>query len=96
MSKSQDRVSLGGLLNALIAAGVMAGSASTLGVAVLAYRADASDEKVASIDNRQRAIEKIQAVLMREVEWTSSKLDALLAAKGVAVPPPPPLRKIPE
>jgi len=74
----------------------MAGGAATVGVAVLAYRADASDEKVTEIDTRQRSIEKNQAVLMREVEWTSTKLDALLAAKGVAVPPPPPLRKIPD
>lgn len=94
--KGQDRVSLGALLNTLIAAGVMAGGAATVGVSVLAWRADASDEKVTDIDTRQRAIEKNQAVLMREVEWTSTKLDALLAAKGVAVPPPPPLRKTPE
>jgi hypothetical protein len=57
---------------------------------VLAWRADANDEKVGDIDKRQRSIETNQAVLIREVEWTSAKLDALLAARGVPIPAPPP------
>lgn len=89
-----DRVSLGGIMTSLITAAVIAGAGGVVGVAVLNQRANASDQKVEAIDSRQRAIEKNQAVLVREAQWTSAKLDALLAAKGVAVPSPPPLKAV--
>ncbi len=47
-----DRVSLGAVLNSLITAGVIAGAVATRGVAVLAYRADASEQKVEKSDQR--------------------------------------------
>ncbi len=89
---SGERVSLGAILTYLITVGIIAGAAATVGVAILVSRADANDVKVEGLDTRQRVIETTQAVLVREVEWTSAKLDALLANAGVAVPSPPPLR----
>lgn len=91
-----DRVSLGAIVTSLITAGVIAGLVATGGVTLLTFRANANDKKVSELDARQRTIVTNQAVLVREAQWTSAKLDALLAAKGVAVPPPPPLVKVAE
>ncbi len=82
-----DRVSLGAVLNSLITAGVIAGAVATTGVAVLAYRADASEQKVEKIDQRQRVLE-------RDSAWTTKMLGLLLTERGIKVPPPPPLREI--
>lgn len=89
-----ERVSLGAILSSLITAAIIAGAVATAGVTVLVYRANANDTKVEALDARQRVIETTQAVLVREMEWTSTKLDALLASLGVDVPSPPPLRKV--
>ena len=81
---------LGPVLTGLITAGVIAGAVATSGVVVLAWRADAADKRVEAIDERQRAVVTNQAVLVREMEWTSRKLDKLLTSNGLQIPPPPP------
>lgn len=96
MTRDGDKVSLGAIVTSLITAGVIAGLIATGGVTLLTYRANANDIKVSEIDTRQRKIEQLQAVLVREAQWTSAKLDALLASRGVAVPTPPPLPKVVE
>ena len=88
-----DRVQLGGLLNTLITAAVLAGAGAVIGIPVLAWRASANEQKVEKIDQRQRAIEMNQAVLTRDSAWTTKMLEKLLEAKGIPVPTPPPLKQ---
>ena len=86
------RDKLGSLLTSLITAGVIAGSTATAGVTVLVFRANAVDDRVEKIDDKQRDLSESVAVLIRESQWTNSQLAALLAAQGVKVPPPAPIK----
>lgn len=89
MTRGGDKIQLGAIMTTLITAGVIAGAVATTGVAVLAWRADASDRKVADIEKRQRNLVTIQAGMARDVEWTSQMVRMMLKDRGLDVPPRP-------
>lgn len=90
-------IQLGSLLTGLLILAISSGGAAITTVAVLAWRANASEEEVEKLDKRQRVVERNVVVLdanqrelLRDSDWTQRKLDKLLKAAELDVPDRPP------
>lgn len=93
-------VNLGTLITGLIMAGLGAGAAAVVGVAVLAWRADATETDIGILEVRQRVIDRNQIRLdanqrrlLQESEWTQRKLDNIVDAVDAEKATKPPIPK---
>lgn len=89
---------LGGLIQSLIGTAIVGVAISMGSVAVLAWRANASEERVEIVEARQRTIElnqvrlgETQRYIRQDSEWTQRKLNALLDERNIPRPTRPAL-----
>lgn len=89
---------LGSVPSGLIVAAAVAGASALVSVAVLNWRASASEAQVERHETRLGVAERNQVsldmhvrILRQDSSWSQRKLDALLRANDVPVPDKPPL-----
>lgn len=84
-------VNLGGLFTGLILAALLSGGSALVTVGVLAYRANAEQAKVETVEKKvgrqgrnQIRMDENQRRIRQDAEWANAKLDKLLEALQVS------------